>query len=92
MTKRKETLFGVILLTLVFLGFSVFFLFQTFSESTASAPPPRIQPQWYTVETASHDYPASEAADPNFVYMPVQCNPADLTHQYLILERSRCSK
>lgn len=52
MTKRKETLFGVILLTLVFLGFTVFFLFQTFSDSTASAPPPRIQPQWYTVETA----------------------------------------
>jgi len=26
------------------------------------------------LETASHDYPANEAADPNFVYMPVQCH------------------
>ena len=26
------------------------------------------------LESASHDYPASEAADPNFVYMPVQCH------------------
>lgn len=26
------------------------------------------------LETASHDYPNEEAADPNFVYMPVQCH------------------
>lgn len=26
------------------------------------------------LETASHDYPANEAADPNYVYMPVQCH------------------
>ena len=26
------------------------------------------------LETASHDYPANEAADPDYVYMPVQCH------------------
>ena len=26
------------------------------------------------LETASHDYPSNEAADPDYVYMPVQCH------------------
>lgn len=55
MTQKKGSLFGVVLLLLVFICSTIFFLFRTFTPSTASSPPSQIKQQWYKVETARAD-------------------------------------